>query len=197
MKINTGIAPLRSLLDCAANPMFALRLLFVLVVAFATVPAAAEPPSVDAAPPWRTFSPERGRFEVELPGEPTEETAKEITPVGPIRGRSWWVDRGPLAFGVELRELPRIALALLSPNRIFDQAKARMLENDGGREIAYMPMDMDGAPGREVVYQTGDGRGHARLLLVGRRLYIVKAATPDDRADGAVERFFRSFKVWK
>jgi len=190
------MAPPRILLECAANPMFIFRILLLASLALASAPAAAEPPGVDAAPPWRTFAPDQGRFEVELPGEPTEETAKEITPVGPIRGRSWWVDRGPRAFGVELRELPRLALALLTPKKIFDQAMARMLESDGGRELAYMRMDMHGQPGREIVYQTGDGRERARLLLVGRRLYIVKAATPDDE-DGAVERFFRSFKVWK
>lgn len=174
------------------------RAVLIAALLFAAASAGAEP-SVDAAPPWQAFAPEAGHFEVLLPGEPVESQESQLTPVGRIRGKTYWVDQGRRAFGVELRELPTLAIKLLSPSTIFDEVKESMLAEDGGRELEYQAITLNGVSGREIVYETHGGSilERARLMLIGRRLYIVAAARPEDAPDGPVERFFRSFKVWK
>lgn len=159
-----------------------------------------------AAPPegWIVFSPEGGRFRIEIPAEPLPETGSRFTPVGPVEERKWWLVANEVELAVETHDVPTLGAALTSDDAILDRARDGVIASKGGSPLDSRALEVQGAPAREFRYAipasaTAPAReGLARTILVGRRVYLLTgtaAETPE--LHPAVLRFFASFRFWK
>ena len=78
---------------------------------------------------WAEFAPRDGRFAVELPGAPAVERDSHWTPVGSISMTKYWLRAGDALLAVELHDIPAVAAALVSDDRILDQARDSLLQD--------------------------------------------------------------------
>src|SRR5213594_82505 len=88
-----------------------------------------------AAAEWSVFAPPDGRFTIELPGAPAVERDAHWTPVGSVRMTKYWLRAGDALLAVELHEIPAVASALISDQRILDQARDSLLRDVEGTLI--------------------------------------------------------------
>ncbi|HKA15158.1 MAG TPA: hypothetical protein VKH41_09095 [Myxococcota bacterium] len=163
----------------------------VLISLFAIAPA--------RAAEWSVFAPPDGRFAVEFPGGPAVERDSHWTPVGSVAMTKYWRRVGDALLAVEMHELPPVAAALVSDDRILDQAREGVLRDTGGALLEGHALEVRGSPARDFTYQLpGEARLSERALavLVGRRLYIVTGMARAPASDPAVARFFGSFQCW-
>ena len=148
---------------------------------------------------WSPFAPEGARFTVELPGAPNVERDAHWTPVGSVRMTKYWVRAGDALLAVELHEIPSVASALISNQRILDQARDSLLSDVGGTLLESRALENSGAPAREFVYRLpGRAQLAERVLavLVDTRLYLVTGMARAPDSDPEVARFFASFRWW-
>ena len=167
-----------------------LRGLVAALVALAAVSARAD---------WTAFAPDGARFAVELPGAPAVERDAHWTPVGSVRMTKYWLRAGDTLLAVELHEIPSVASALISDQRILDQARDSLLSDVGGTLLSGRELEFQGAPARDFVYRLpGRAQLAERVLavLVENRLYLVTGMARAPDSDPEVARFFTSFRWW-
>jgi len=153
-----------------------------------------------AAAEWSVFAPPDGRFTVELPGAPAVERDSHWTPVGSVTMTKYWRRVGDALLAVELHDLPPVAAALVSDDRILDQAREGVLRDTGGALLEGRALEVQGSPARDFTYQLpGSARlsEHALAVLVDGRLYILTGLARAPASDPAVARFFGSFRCWR
>ena len=164
--------------------------LLVALAALAAAPARAD---------WSAFAPDGARFSVQLPGSPAVERDAHWTPVGSVRMTKYWLRAGDVLLAVELHDLPAVASALISDQRILDQARDSLLSDVGGTLLESRALENSGAPAREFVYRLpGRAQLAERVLavLVDTRLYLVTGMARAPDSDPEVARFFASFRWW-
>lgn len=142
----------------------------------------------------RRFAPERGRFSVELPGEPTAETEHAQTPLGYadfVGGRA--VD-GETRFRAAFAELaPDLvrragAKAILQGIQQLDATAAKA-------KIADVAWDGDGRGMRYVLLaETGDVTARYDLMRDNRLIRLSVTGTLGEARGAGAARFFASFQ---
>ena len=149
---------------------------------------------------WATFAPRDGRFSVEMPGAPAVERDSHWTPVGSVTMTKYWRRVGDALLAVELHDLPPVAAALVSDDRVLDQAREGVIRDTGGTLLEGRALEVQGSPARDFTYQLpGSARlsEHALAVLVDGRLYILTGLARAPASDPAVARFFGSFRCWR
>ena len=165
-----------------------------LALAFAAFAATAR------AAEWTDFTPDGGRFVVALPGRPAVERDSNWTPVGYVYMTKYWLRVGDALVAVEVHDIPPVASALISDDRILDQARDALLRDVDGTLIEGRATVFQGAPARDFLYRLP---GPAQLLervlavLVDRRLYVVTGMARAPTVEPDVSRFFASFRYWR
>jgi len=158
---------------------------------------------VGAAAPageWAEFAPRDGRFAVELPGVPAIERDSHWTPVGSIAMTKYWLRAGDALLAVELHDLPAVAAALVSDDRILDQARDSLLRDVGGTLVESRTVEFSGAPARDFRYRLpGAAQLEERVLAVLRdtRLYLITGMARAPASNPEVAHLFASFRCWR
>jgi hypothetical protein len=150
---------------------------------------------------WLRFRSERGRFAVQLPGSPEEIRGTRATLGGTVHRSEYRARRGATEFRVEHHDLPWLATFLLSSDALLKRAKNGLVAEEHGLELSSALVSVRGYPAREVSFRVRAEQGLAGdglFVLVGRRLYVLVTLGPQAEHDAsALDRFFRSFEVWK
>jgi hypothetical protein len=150
---------------------------------------------------WLRFRSERGRFAVQLPGSPEEIRGTRATLGGAVHWTEYRARRGATEFRVEHHDLPWLAKFLLSTDALLKRAKNGLVSEENGHELSSAVASVQGYPAREVSFRVRaeeDLAGDALFVLVDGRLYLLAALGPQAKRDAsALDRFFRSFEVWK
>jgi hypothetical protein len=146
---------------------------------------------------WVKHAPEKGRYSVAMPAEPTE-TKKKITARDTQLDTVVAVAEGRLEsfFVVSYTDYPP-GLKVDSKDKRLEQGAKAAAENAGGNLRGEpKPIKLDGHPGREIVIEK-DGAviAKVRLYLVDHRLYQVMVLGAAKEKD--VSTFFDSFRLNK
>jgi hypothetical protein len=148
---------------------------------------------------WTAFAPDGGRFAVELPGAPAVEGDSHWTPVGSIAMTKYWLRAGDALLAVEVHDIPAVAAALVSDDRVLDEARDSLIRDMGGTLIEGRALALSGAPARDFRYRLpGKAKLEERVLavLLDTRLFIVTGMARSPASDPEVGRFFASFRFW-
>ena len=148
---------------------------------------------------WAEFAPEDGRFAVELPGAPAVERDSHWTPVGSVTMTKYWLRAGDVLLAVELHDIPAVAAALVSDDRILDQARDSLLQDVGGTLVEGRALEYQGSPARDFRYRLpGAAQLEERVLavLVDTRLYLITGMARAPASDPGVAHLFASFRCW-
>ena len=130
----------------------------------------------DRAQPFE--SPE-GRFRVDFPGRPQRQEQTETSTGTPIKIILFTVDSGNTAYSVAFSDLPETANA--TPNQVLDAVPDGSATRVPGKVRSKSMSTFVGSPAIDYVIEgEGEQRGalvNAKAVLVGRRLYIIQAAS--------------------
>lgn len=150
-----------------------------------------------SAAPWAELRSETDRFAVALPGTPSETSEQHATLAGRVSSRAYAGRDGEAEYRVEVHRIPRVARFLLSEAALLERARDDLVEAEGGELLASATESVAGRPGSAVAYRAAEGRrGAARLVLVGRRLYVLAVLWPAAGPRADLARFFGSFEAW-
>lgn len=161
-----------------------------------TVVAASAPLPASAVADVRVDSPEAG-FRAVFPEAPRFDAKQQTTLLGTLHTRSWEVDHGALRLRVERHDLPALAARVLGGEWLLERAERDLLADLAARAVETEAAPWGEHPGRRLRYEPGDRPGEreeARLVLAGRRLYVVFARGAGEDAVLA-ERFARSVEI--
>lgn len=146
---------------------------------------------------WRIFRSDPGGFSVLLPGEPEHLSRETSTIVGGVRENKYLVPVGNGFFSVGLHELPRLSNFFAPARVILSQTKNQILKGTKSEELSFDEFDDPRFPARVLRYRNGvEGFTieEVRMILVGRRLYLLTAGYDESDADRTLmDRFFDSF----
>lgn len=152
---------------------------------------------------WHVFEAVAEGFRALLPRDETwEESNLRETVIGTVSEKKYFArgDDGRV-FSVGLHMLPKLGKLFAPSSLILSTARKNVLITDGGREVSYERTRIGDYPGAHLTYEPtreGDDYGlmEAHLVLVGRKLYVLKASHVEStRVSGDTDLFFRSFEV--
>jgi hypothetical protein len=176
--------------------LFACAAIAPAVLALATVPVAGQTKYEYKFDPakltWQEYRRNDFGFRVDLPGEPTIITAE-----GPGQPKTPEADVmfDRVTFGVTVNELGG-APTPQQANRVLD-GLARGLQLTYGIEPKNSRFTMNGAVGREDIFEFKDAIMHYRAFVHGGRIIqvYVHRQLPDDDVRPAAQLFFQSFAL--
>src|SRR5262245_24867761 len=111
-----------------------LALAFAALAALASASFAQRAEGERSPSSWPVFAPADGRFAVELPGPPVVERDSHWTPVGSVVMTKYWLRVGDSLLAVEMHDIPPVASALISDDRILDGARDGVLNDVSGAQ---------------------------------------------------------------
>ena len=151
----------------------------------------------DATTKPADFAPKDGRFTVQMPGEPKEQTSKVNTPIGPIDVHLFISAPDPKsAYMVGYSDYPEEVVKKSDSDKILDGARDGAVRNVKGTLESEKKITMDGHPGRDYVISTEGFRGRERIYLVNARLYQVMLLGSKEFVTGKdADKFLDSFKL--
>ena len=161
--------------------------------------------SVDANPnAWKRFVSAEGRFTAVFPGAPR--VADETIGSPPLTFVVHKTQLTSLAeYGVIYSDYPRAFIEQTSPDVILDQGAKGAVAEVNSQLLSVSSITVNGYPARLLKERMPNGTiMHAKMVLVGRRLYQAAITTPKE--DGAsretlsiykaiAERFLNSFEI--
>lgn len=156
-----------------------------------------------AADRWQLVEAMAEGFRALLPRDDTwQEQSFRETVIGTVSETKYFArgDDGRV-FSIGLHTLPKLGKLFAPSSLILSNAKKNVLLTDAGREISYERRSIGDHPGALLTYaptRVGDDYGvmEAHLVLVGRRLYVLKAShTGGASVQGETDLFFESFEV--
>src|SRR5205823_10479537 len=102
---------------------------------------------------------------------------------------------GAGTYAVAYLDYPAERMQDQDPFTLLDDSTSRLVTGAQGRQTDFRRIALNGQPGREVRFETPDGKlTVARLYLVHHRLYRVSVTgTPEFATSGEAEAFLRSF----
>ena len=103
-------------------------------------------------------------------------------------------------FVIGLHMLPNLGKWFAPTSLVLSHAKKNVLATQEGRELSFERKRMGEYPGGVLMYAPLDEDAEfdvmqVHLVLVGQRLYILKASDPEQGDRSQVDRFFSSFEV--
>jgi len=158
-------------------------------------------PMRSAAGQLHPYRSETARFSIDFPGD-ADPSIRELTGskfTTTDNDINYAVISDGVEFSVEIHDVPRFAMLMLTSHYILEHSVSGKLEDINAREVDSAVTSFQGEPAREVVFEASDRAFTGRMLLVlaDRRLYLVGVQHPpslDPQDVGA--RFFESFSFW-
>ena len=148
------------------------------------------------------------RASVLFPSEPQKaETLIRESPAGAVTTQRLSYEDSGVLLTIAETELPRVAIALMSENKILRRAAEGVLENFLGVELSRKRIKIQGEPGLVLRYRVPDYEdpahpgyaGIAISLLVQDKLYLVNGilTSEDPRALKKQTKLLSSIKIHK
>lgn len=130
-----------------------------------------------------------------------EESGLRETIAGTVDEKKYFGRTDGRTFSIGLHRLPNLGRFFAPTSLVLSTAKKNVLRTDFGREVSYERRRMGDYPGALLTFEPTRESDEfdlveVHLVLVGSRLYVLKATDPElggDRSD--VDRFFASFEV--
>ncbi len=167
----------------------------------ATPPATGAPP---LPPGWQIFESPEGKFRVYMPSKPQFTVGKRSTIVGSLDENRYEAVKeavkGEAFYLVEVRDLPRVASWLMSDDGLLDSSAKSLIDYSKAQNIKRERITEGGHPGINLAFDAGNHPGffeRAKILLVGRRLYVVISGGPATAPDLYMKTFIDSFEFWE
>jgi hypothetical protein len=154
-----------------------------------------------ADPGWITFEPPDASFRVEMPGDPTVETRERWFPLSRFVSKVYKARRGNDVFGVNHTDIPAAILFVTPDKAILDATREGFLESSEARELSFAAGEVDGRPAWALHYAISHRdpipaqNGTARMLFVGRRLFIFYTEVSSEESEEASRRYFESIRI--
>ena len=154
--------------------------------------------SISMAFDWVTFRSEPGRFSVLLPGPGDPKLDTSTTSQSPAGPYTTYMYTQPSDKGMFL-----VGWVDYAPTFNFNIQKELDANRDnfikglkGSRLVSERPVTYGTSPGREFIAETDAVVVKSRVYIIGRRPYMLIAATRKGADDSVnVERFLASFKI--
>ena len=151
---------------------------------------------------WPTFDSPEGRFSVLMPTKPTVETKDIDSAVGKLTMYAYSSSSSVGYFMVSFGDYPREAVDAAQREAVLDGVRGGVLKGLEAEIISDEKITFEGYPGREFkAKRTLEGNEivfNWKIVLVGRRLYQLAAATSKDNAGSPeIAKFLTSFKLPK
>jgi hypothetical protein len=159
------------------------------------------PPPVPQMPPgWTTYTSTEGRFAVDLPGPPRQQSQTLNTAVGPVQMYTYMHEfaGGARAYMISFNDYPAAMIQRGNSQRMLDGARDGIVRNLDGTVLNERHFNFGRYPAREL--QIRVPRQHAvvtaRVYLVGARLYQTLALSREnDPVGGENTYFLQSFRL--
>jgi hypothetical protein len=147
---------------------------------------------------WQSFDSDVGRFSVEFPGEPEEQSQSISTAVGSIETWTLMVEEQGAGFSVSFADYPQEIIAASETALMLDGARDGAVANISGILLEENEISLDGHPGREIEVEVKeeDVVVRARFYLVENRLYVIQAISETSKvSEDDFVRFLNSFVI--
>jgi hypothetical protein len=160
------------------------------------------PPPVEApvAPKldFSSFTSSAGKFSIDLPGAPKYDTKKITIGKYETRQEQYHVDvPEEFFFVVRYYDVPEILLLDMSADQLYEAMIEFLVEDYPDKSIAEnKALTVVKFPGRQIEVEVPKKLVIVnRLVLIGRRLFIISIKTPASKTDRAmIERYLDSFQ---
>jgi hypothetical protein len=151
----------------------------------------------DANTKLEDFAPKGGRFAVQMPGPPKEQTNKVNTAVGPIDVHMFVLSPDPnTAYIVGYSDYPEEMIKKSDIQKVLDGARDGAVKNVNGKLDWEKKITIDKHPGRDFAISTEHFEGRDRIYLVNARLYqVMVVGSKDFITDKVAQKFLDSFKL--
>ena len=143
---------------------------------------------------WEEYRSVGGRFVVEMPSDANSQVQASDTDLGETVRHSILLDKGDIYYAATYVDV-------LDPERDaesrLDDLLAEMVTRTNGTLVSEMEVTLDDNPGRAFRISAGEGPVtiHARIYMVGDRLYQIQAATTGSADTADAERYLNSFAL--
>jgi hypothetical protein len=198
--VDTALKVVAGLLVVAVVAIFGY---LVLSLAADSLPDASESDAEEAEAAglkWQEFASRTGGFYIVMPGSPDSEVHDVFTAVGVLELHTFFVQVRDSAYMVGYSDYPKFLVDSAVVDEMLDGARDGAVANVDGRLVWERRIRLQGYPGRELWIEADvdgeSGLAHARLYLVGTRLYQILVAGPThEYSQSNAEKFLNSFLV--
>lgn len=196
--IRAGTGPIRRLLGAAAvTCVLAIALPVVALEPGSSADGPAEPGGA-----WQSLEVVADGFRGLLPSQDTwQESGLRQTYAGTVSEKKYFGRSEGRTFSIGLHVLPSLGRFFAPASLVLSHAKKNVLRTNGGHEVSYERRRFGDHPGALLTFSPTDADAdwslmEVRLVLVGERLYILKASDPGNGAERIdADRFFDAFEV--
>lgn len=150
---------------------------------------------------WQDYSPEDGKYSIQMPGKPVNKSSSQQTPAGKVTTHIAIYSDQNSAFAVSYTEYPAVLMIQMPNEKVLDGARDGRLAMGGHKLLKETHIQlMDTYPGRELQIAVAEDGGknaiRTRIFMVNNRLYQIVAIQPKDKlfSPDAV-RFMDSFTI--
>ncbi|MBA2254221.1 MAG: hypothetical protein H0W07_03780 [Chloroflexi bacterium] len=151
----------------------------VVALAFAFLRGSDSMPSTDK---WTTFADPGGRFTVAMPNTPERTTQQAPAGNVSLEVVTFTANYGDVAVGVAHTDYPP-GLELGAPQDVLTGAVQGAAQGTQGTVVSSSSTTVAGRPAMDAEVQSSKGRALSRIILDGRRLYILTTAAKESRSD--------------
>jgi len=147
---------------------------------------------------WKTYTIKDGKFTIELPGEPKQQTQTLDTEFGKLDMSMLIYTNENSSYIVGFTDYPKSSMTTVNIDTFFENAKKGALKNTNGTLLQEKVIAYKTYPGREIKVSAMNGKAIIlmRFFLAGNRFYEVLAALPpDEEYTENTKRFFDSFTI--
>jgi len=165
-----------------------------------SVAANAEPDEAAHQPDWQQIGSQDGRFAIMMPDFPEYGVQDVLTPVGALQVHIFSVSVDDSVFMAAYNDYPEFIVSSSDAGKMLDGARDGAVSNVNGKLLSERQIRLQGHPGRELWIEADvegqEGLARARIYLVGRRLYQVLVAGPENQfPESDAERCLDSFLI--
>jgi len=147
---------------------------------------------------FEEFAPKGGRFTVQMPPQPKEQTSKVNTAVGPIDLHNFVCEPDPnTAYIVCYSDYPEEMIKKSDSQKVLDGVRDGAVKNVNGKLDWEKKITIDSHAGRDFAFKAERFEGRNRVYLVNARLYqmVLIGPSKDFITSKDAQRFLDSFKL--
>lgn len=151
---------------------------------------------------WTTFDSPEGRFSILTPSKPTVEVKEIDSAVGKLTMYAYSSSNEIGYFMISFGDYPNAPTDAAQALKVLEGVRSGVVKGLQGELTSDDSVAFDGYPGREFkakrVVENSEVIFRWKIVLVGRRLYQVAAATTPGQAESPeLAKFFSSFQLKK
>lgn len=149
---------------------------------------------------WQQIGSQDGRFAIMMPDFPEYGVEDLLTSVGALQLHIFSVSADDSVFMAAYNDYPEFVVSSSDVGKMLDGARDGAVSNVSGKLLSERQIRLQGYPGRELWIEADvegqKGLARARIYIVGRRLYQVLVAGPENQfPESDAERCLNSFII--